>query len=77
MFGGPIWFIIHVMVYNWFYGWGYCNFVCVVMCTFDDKLFKSIYGVENRYVADVEFNEEFGKLGGVLYRPLFNNISPL
>ena len=34
-------------------------------------------GTENRYAADVEFNGEFRKLGGVLCRPFFKKISPL
>jgi len=46
------------------------------MCNLDDGWFKSMDGIENRYSADVEFNEEFRRLGAVHRRPLFKKISP-
>ena len=49
----------------------------IVRVTLYDTWFKSIDGIENRYAVDVEFNEEFRRLGAVLCRPLFKKISPL
>ena len=48
----------------------------LVRVTLYDTWFKSMDGIENRYSADVEFNEESRRLGAVLCRPLFKKISP-